>query len=244
MENELIIARIEDCAEICRKTEKPKFLGFLSLEQAHLAKKILEKRNVSFKFFGGFNEAQRVVLGCFPEWVSEYNFPVCAITFSFRKVDKLRHKDFLGSLMALGLKREAIGDILIEDGRAVVFCLDEISDYILKQVEKIGRIGVELKRGYTEPLPKPNELVEFSDTIASERLDCVVSSLCKISRSEAIRKIVEGAVSINSQTTEKITKTVSEGDALTVRGSGKFIIEAINEKTRKNRIVLKYKKYV
>lgn len=244
METELLIARIEDCANICQKTEKPKYLGFLSQEQAVLAGEILKNRNIRFSFFGGYEDAQRVMLGCFPDWMENGDFPITAVTFIFRKTDSLRHRDFLGSLMALGLKREVIGDILIESGRAVVFCLSEIADYVLNQIDKIGRTGVEGKEGCFEPLPERDCMSEFTDTIASQRLDCVISSLCKLSRGEACRKITEGAVSVNSVLTEKITKTVSDGDIITVRGSGKFIIESLADKTRKNRIVLKYKKYV
>lgn len=244
METELLLARIEDCAEICFKTQRPKFLGFLSSEEAVLAKKTLEKRNADFSLFGGYEGAERLMLGCFPEWESDGEFPISAITFSFRKADNLRHRDFLGSLMALGLKREAIGDILIEEGRAVVFCLDEIADFILNQVDKVGKTGVNANLGFFEPLPQKDTLLEFKDTIASDRLDCIVSSICKTSRSSALQKINEGIVSVNSVVCEKPTKTVFDGDIITVRGYGKFIIESVSDKTKKQRIILKYKKYV
>ncbi len=244
METELLLARIEDCAEICFKTEKPKFFGFLSKEEAVLAEKTLARRNANYKLYGGYEGAERVVLGCFPEWVSEMQFPISAVTFTFRKADSLRHRDFLGSLMALGLKREAIGDILIEEGRAVVFCLDEIADFILNQIDKVGRIGVKASMGFDEPLPERDSLLELKDTIASERLDCVVSALCKTSRSAALQKINEGIVAVNSVVTEKATKTVENGDVITVRGYGKFIIESLDNRTRKQRVIIKYKKYV
>ena len=244
METELFIARVGDTADICEKTSRPKFMSFLSAEQAVLASGILSKRGVDFAFWGGYNEAQRCVLGCFPDWMEEKTFPVTPITFSFRKSDALRHKDFLGSLMALGIKRETVGDILIEEGRAVVFVLNEIADYILSEVTKIGRIGVTAVSGAEEPLPQKNELKEFAETVASLRLDCVVSAIAGISRSLAAEKIGDGFVAINSVTVEKSTRSVNDGDIITVRGSGKFIIDATTERTRKDRIILKYKKYV
>jgi RNA-binding protein YlmH len=244
METELLIAKIKDTADICFKTEKPKFLGFLSAEQAVLAQKNLEKTNVKFSLFGGFESAERVMLGCFPDWQTAEEFPIKAITFTFRKTDKLSHRDFLGSILGLGLKREAIGDILIEEGRAIVFCLEEIADFILNQLTKVGRTGVKLKEGFTEPLPLRDNLLEFRDTIASNRLDCVVASLCKTSRSLAFVKINEGLVSLNSVPCEKPTKSVFDGDIIAVRGYGKFIIESVSGITKKQRIILKYKKYV
>lgn len=244
MEQEILKARLSDTLEICEKSGKPKYLGFLSREQAVYAKLFLESRTQQAQFFGGYEDAERVMVGCFPEWMEEKNFPIDAVTFIFRKSDKLFHKDFLGSLMALGLKREAIGDILIEDGIAVVFVSSDITNYVISQVEKIGRIGVENTLGFKEPLPRREELSEFSVTVSSERLDCVVSALCNLSRTQASEKILEGLVSVNSVTCEKVTRSLREGDIVTVRSKGKFIIEALNEKSKKNKIILRYKKYV
>ena len=244
METELLIARISDTAEICERTNKPKFLGFLSLEQTVLAQRFLEKRNVSYRFFGGFQDAQRVFLGCFPDWAEDFSFPITAITFSFRKNDILSHRNFLGSLMALGLKRESVGDILVEDGRAVVFLATEIKDFVLNEISKIGRTGVTLSEGYSLPLPKTNKLIEATDTIASNRLDCVVSGVASVSRGVANELIEQGLVSVNSIVCQKNTKLVMPGDILTVRGKGKFTICSLSGKTKKQRTVLVYKKYI
>ncbi|MBR6510365.1 MAG: hypothetical protein IKT38_07150 [Clostridia bacterium] len=244
MQSEIFPARIIDTLDICEKTNKPKFLGFLSAEEAVYAEKILENRKASYSFFGGYDEAERVLLGCFPEYITEQKFPITAITFSFRKEYSLTHRDFLGSLMALGIGRETVGDILVEPERAVAFVSDDITDYILNEVKKIGRVGVLVSIGASLPLPQKSSLAEFSCTVASGRLDCVVALLCNISRNEASQKIEFGLVSVNSVQTEKTTKQISSGDIITVRGKGKFIIESLCDKTRKNRIILKYKKYI
>ena len=177
METELLIARLSDTVDICERTNKPKFFGFLSPEQTVLAQKYFENRNVNHSFFGGFETSQRVMVGCFPDWAEDVSFPICAITFTFRKTDSLTHRDFLGSLMALGIKRETVGDILIEEGRAVVFLSADVKKFVLTQISKIGRVGVTLSEGFFEPLPETSKMVETSDTIASSRLDCVVSVL-------------------------------------------------------------------
>lgn len=244
MESELFVARVGDTADICERTGRPKYMGFLSAEQCVLAYRLLSKRTVDFALFGGYDNAERQVLGCFPDWMGEKGFPVDAITFTYRKSDILHHKDFLGSLMALGIKRETVGDILTEEGRAVVFVLDEITDYILTEVGKIGRIGVTAQKGFSEPLPQKNSLKEFTETVASLRLDCVVSAIAGISRAVATEKINDGFVSVNSVTAQKNTKFVADGDIITVRGSGKFIIDTTSDRTKKDRIILKYKKYV
>ncbi len=244
METDLFKDRVFDTADICEKTNKPKFFGFLSSEHAALADRLLEHRNVDYRFFGGYEEAQRVMLGCFPDWSQVREYPIIPITAQFRKADKLSHRDVLGSIMALGLKREAVGDILIEDGRTVMFLTRETADYVLSQITKIGRVGVNLKTGFEEPLPSSGELRDFSVTVASERLDCVVSALIGVSRGKAAEIIENSFVTINSVVTEKVTARVTKGDILSVRKKGKFIIESLEEKTRKDRIVLKYKKYM
>lgn len=244
MESDLLTARVNDTQNICERTLKPKFLGFLSLEQKVFVESILKNRTVSYSFYGGYETAERVMLGCFPDWIETCDFPIKAITFTYRKSDKLRHSDFLGSLMALGITRESVGDILIEEGRTVVFVTTEIADYVLSEIEKVGRIGVELKLGFTSPLPSKGELALFSETVSSLRLDCVVSALAGVSRSQAERKIGEGVVSVNSLPCEKTTKTVNEGDIVSIRGKGKFIIDSVADRTKKDRIILKYKKYL
>ncbi len=244
MDSTLLTARISDTADIAYKTDNFKFLGFLSLEEAVLANKILEKQNIKFCFYGGYDSAERVMLCCMPSWSDTPNFPITAVTFSYREADKLTHRDFLGALMSLGLTREAVGDILVGEGKTVAFLSDEICEYVLTQLNKIGRVGVTLKKGYLEPLPQKGELAEFSVTVVSTRLDCIVAALSNCSRNTATELILSGFVSLNSQTVEKLTKTVCESDAVTIRGKGKFIISSLSDVTRKNRIVLKYKKYV
>lgn len=244
MEVELLKARIEDTADICERTQKFKFLGFLSSEQAVFAEKTIKNRNVKYNFFGGYDNAQRVMLGCFPDWVEEYNFPIEVITASYRKSDRLSHRDFLGSLMALGITRESVGDILIEDGRAIIFVTLEIAEYVISQIEKVGRVGVTLSKGFKYPLPESANLADFSETVSSQRLDCIVSALAGLSRSQAERRILEGSVSVNSVVCEKTIKAVEQGDIVTIRGKGKYIIDSLNDRTKKNRIVLKYKKYI
>lgn len=244
MESELLVARLGDTVDISERTNKPKFFGFLSPEQTVLAKTYLGNRNITFRFFGGFEDAQRVYLGCFPDWVEDYSFPISAITFNYRKSDVLSHRDFLGSLMALGIKRETVGDILVGEGKAVAFVADEVKEFIFTQIKKIGRIGVTLEEGFTEPLPQTSKLVDVTDTIASNRLDCVVASLASISRGKSCELIENGFVSVNSVVCEKTTKLINNGDIVTVRGKGKFIVTSLTGKTKKQRTVLEFKKYI
>lgn len=244
METELFKARIGDTADLSEKTGTPKFLGFLSREEAVLADRLLTNRAVKYGFGGGYEGAERVFLGCFPDWCEDEFYPITPITFSFRKADTLAHRDILGFLMSLGLKREAVGDILVEEGRAVAFLSEDISGFVISQTEKVGRTGVTVSEGFKEPLPRKGELSEFTVTVASDRLDCVVAALAGISRKAALEKISAGEVSLNSVICEKPTLSVNEGDALTVRKKGKFIVDSFGGRTKKDRVIINYKKYI
>ena len=243
MESEILIARISDTLDISQKTSKPKFFGFLSREEAALTQKTLDNRNANYILFGGYEGAERVMLGCLPDWCDETNFPISAVTFSFRAVDELRHRDFLGALMALGITRECVGDILVENGRAVAFLKDEILPFVLNNVTKIGRVGVLVSQGFCEPLPISDKLLNASVTVSSLRLDCVVSAVACVSRNKANELIDMGFVAVNSLICEKATKQIAAGDVLSVRGKGKFIVTNTQNKTRKDRTVLEFKKY-
>lgn len=244
MESEILIARINDTLSIAQKTSKPKFFGFLSREEAALTEKTLSNQNARFILFGGYENAERVMLCCMPDWCDSVDFPIAAVTFSYRKTDTLRHRDFLGALMSLGIIRESVGDILVEEGRAVVFLREDIAEYVFYHLDKIGRVGVTPVMGFTAPLPEMNLLVTTSVTISSLRLDCVVAALCGFSRNKADEIINIGYVAVNSVTCEKSTKQITSGDVLSVRGKGKFIISDTNSKTKKDRIVLEFKKYL
>lgn len=244
METEIFSARVRDTAEICERTSKPKFFGFLSEAEAAAAAAILKRINCKSDFFGGYEGALRVMLGCFPDWCDNFDYPITPLTLSYRKTDKPSHRDFLGALMALGIKRETVGDILVGEGKTVIFVTDEICKFVTEQLNKVGGTGVTVQKGYTLPLPEYDKTEDFTVTAASERLDCIVSALCDISRSNAKEKIENGLVSVNSCVCEKITKSVFEGDVLSVRGKGRFIVGSLSGRTRKDRIIVGYKKYV
>lgn len=243
MDTALLTARINDAVESVFLTDKPKYFGFLSKEEAVFVNKYLEKRNLNYNFYGGADNCERVYLGCFPDWLSEPVYPICAITFIFRKTDCLRHRDFLGALMSLGLKRETIGDILIEQGRAVVFLSSDIAEYVLNNLNKVGNVGVTATEGFEGALPERGVRTEITSTVASLRLDCVVSALANCSRNMADNLITTGLVAVNSVICEKNTKIITNGDIVSVRRKGKFEIISTDKKTKKDRTVLVYKSY-
>ena len=243
MDQKLFDARIRNTAEICIRTEKPKFIGFLSETEAAKAQELLQGADCKISFFGGYEGAERVILACLPSWCEQTDFPLRAVTFAFPSAYTLTHRDVLGTLMSLGLKRETVGDILIEPGRAVVFATAEICPYMEEQVEKIGGVGVKATPGFCDPLPEGDAPIDCTATTSSGRLDCVVAALCGFSRNRASEAITAGMVAVNSLVCEKTTRNIASGDKITVRGKGKYRIDSMDGRTKKDRMILHYKKF-
>lgn len=245
MDRKLLLPRVSDAVRLCETSSSPKFLGFLTSEEAAEAVQSLNNSRVKLILNGGYSEAERVYLGILPDWCDnpEEFFPFCSLTFSYRPEDILTHRDFLGALMSLGITRESIGDILIEKGRAVVFLNKELSGFVLEQISKVGRVGVKVHTGHKNPLPNTYELVPVRDTVASARLDCVVASLINSGRKNAVDLIENGLVAVNSIVFLKSTKMVLSGDKITIKGYGKFIVNSLDKRTKKDRLVLEASKY-
>lgn len=242
MDSELLPARILDLKYLCEKTSTPKFLGFLTPSEAAVVVKQF-KDGESYRLYGGYEEAERTVLCVLPDWCEDPVYPITSFTFTYRKCDKLTHRDFLGALMALGIARETVGDILVEDGRAVVFILKDVSNFVSSQISKIGRVGVAVTEGFCGSLPTLGKKESFTTTVASTRLDCIVAALCGFSRKDAAEKIADGLVFVNSVCCAKVTHNVIAGSIVTVRQKGKFEITGCEEHSKKGRIILKYNMY-
>ena len=138
--------------------------------------------------------------------------PLCCLEANFFEADKLSHRDFLGALMGAGIARETVGDICVEPGRCLFFTTAEITPYVLDNLREAGRTKLRLKQislaGLTMPEP---EFQEIRDTMASLRLDSVISSGFRIGRALAADYVHAGKVSIDGLPCEKPDKTVSEG---------------------------------
>lgn len=237
---------MEDAAELCERRNAPVFTDFLDEEKQGIAISVMKQAHANYLLFGGYENAERCMLGVFPPYdePDAELFPMDVITVGYRNIDYLDHRSVLGTLMAQGIERSCIGDILIESGRCVFFCRNTITRALLNNIRTMGGTGVKLTEGYEDPLPVAHKFKELTDTVASARLDCLVAALANIGRSEAERKITAGDVLINSVQCKKVSHTVHEGEKITVRGEGKFIIDEIGDVTRKGRLMLSARKYI
>lgn len=244
-EMELLQTKLDDGIRLSQK--RPWFLGFLSEEELAACEDFLRRRSdVHSQSYGGFSNAQRKILGLFPDYMGEptpEDFPLSALTFHYRNADVLSHRDFLGSFMALGVERSVIGDILPTSGSCITFVRREMEDYFIQNIKKIGRVGVTVTSGITEEPTVVQEFEPMTGVVASERLDCLVAFLCHTGRTKAADLITAGAVAKNHREILSVSERICEGDILSIRKHGKFRIDRLGPKTAKGRLAVACSKY-
>lgn len=238
----LLRSRIEDTVRLCDKRGVPCFLGFLDLREQAFALKVLHAMlsDAVCSFWGGYPDAESAMLSVSPNYyvAEETDYPLCAIAFQYRSQKTLTHRDVLGTLMSLGIRRDAVGDILCGDGLSVVFVRSEVAVFICEQVDRIGGEGVTVIPEYSGALPIHVEYEPIRETIASPRIDSVVKALIHCARERAAEMIRFGLVSINHVPTDSITKAVAAGDTISIRGFGRYHIDQVGPETKKGRLAL------
>ena len=240
----LLTSRVNDALRIARDSSVSKYLGFLDEREAALCAGLCRHAGgIEVRFFGGYEGAERVMLGLIPPG-EEAAFPLRALTLTVRNSAALSHRDWLGSLLSLGIKRDAVGDLLCEEGRCVAFVTESVAPLIRQELTKVGGEGVRVSEGFTEPLPTAHRFLARTETVASVRLDGVVAAVCACSRTQAAEWIRLGLVAVNGLPCAKGDAPLRAGDRLAVRGKGKFIFDSTDRRTRKGRVLLEFRQYL
>lgn len=201
-------------------------------------------------FFGGYEGAERQMLIYLPDYLDESaltdeDSPIACLQAEFYEGDSLSHRDFLGALMGAGIARETVGDILIDGNSCDFLVTAQIAPYILQNLSSAGRTKLNLSAVPLSRIHVPEpQLREIKDTLASVRLDSVVSSGFRIGRSLAAQYIHAGKVAVDGLPCEKPDKIVAEGAKISLRGSGKIKLASIGGKTKKDRISVTIYRYV
>lgn len=239
---ESIEKRLSDLCFISEKQCIPKFTAFLNEQEQFFAANYLDSRKMLYSMWGGADCCARKML-CVLPFEMEAEFPVFPLTITFRKTYTLTHRDFLGSFMALQTGREQIGDILMGEGYAIVFCTATAHNLIADNISKIGRVGVTVSEGINAPLPKA-VFEEVTAVVASLRADCIVSAISGLSREKSADFVKAGNLTLNYEFCNSVSKIVSEGDILSLRGYGKFVLTGGGTETKKGKLRIILKKYI
>lgn len=251
-EDKILLASAEDKFRQCSLRYMAANTGFLDLRQRGLVEALCrnlrrETPEVHCCFFGGYEDAERTICLFLPDYASEEDSSPLAViraeTPSGAKT--LTHRDYLGALTGLGVRREKIGDILPHDAGADIIIMEEIKDFLLYNYSQAGRVPLQVKAVPLDELNIPQQqTVLQKDTVASLRLDNVISSAFSLSRAKAAEAIRSGLVFVDSAPAEKTDMQVREGAKLVLRGKGKAFLRQVGGKTRKDRIFIVIERYL
>ena len=192
---------------------------------------------------GGFREAERAI-PVFGQGYDPEEF-ITAIRLRFRPQDTLSHRDILGAVLALGLERNVIGDITVAEGQAWLVCLAHIAGFIVENLDQAGKTGLWAEKIPLSALPEcVKELREQRGTVASLRLDAVLSEAFRCSRGAAEELLAQGLVQLRHEECRNGTAKVRESDIISVRGKGRVKLLQAGETSRKGRIWITLGHYI
>lgn len=246
---EMIKKRLLDLATTAYRQNIYTYTNFLNASELSLYSQMA--RDLSFighSEFGGSDLCERKVIAFGSEDELGYpaDFPIRLIKISPlapKFANTLTHRDFLGSLMNLGIERNTLGDIFIKGNMGFVYCLSNMAPYIVEHLEKVKHTHIQCRLVEMDIPEIAPVFTPLSFTVASNRIDTVVSSLTKLSRNKAAELFLSKKIFLNGTVMENHSYLLKPDDVISIRGYGKFIYKGIEYTTKKSRLVVQLLKY-
>lgn len=244
-DDRLLLSRLSDKFSKASHAAHASWSVFLDPRQRELAEAAFEAAYeddaVEIRFDGGYEGAERVLAGFIPEveWDVDDNAPLTLLqarTSGRGEGKSLTHRDWLGALMGLGLKRETIGDILVTPEGADLLVLADVGRVVLTQLDQVGAERISIAEAALEALAVPERAVhEIRATVMSMRLDAVAAAAFSVSRTRMADWIRAEKVSLNWEVETNPSATVKPGSTLSLRGKGRAILQSVGGVSRKGR---------
>lgn len=247
-EQELCKKRLQDLSRQAEIKDIVTFSDFLNLNELNIYHSIERNFYTNTKVFGGYNGAERQMIAFIPDALMfSWDYPIrcIKITPKYPKfADKLSHRDILGALMNLGIERSTLGDIICLNDCYYVFCINKIFPFIMENLVKIRHTFVDLaeEMEYSQ-LSSNIQLEEQYDTIASNRIDCIIAKAFHLSRSESAQLLIEEKVFINGKCITNCNASCEDGAIVSVRGKSRFVFESCNTMSKKGKLRVKFSFY-
>ena len=248
-EDKVLLAKVWDKIQAGIRRDIPASTCFLSPRELEMTRYLFGDLP-GLHSFGGYEDAERKMLVYLPEYLEdaylmEEDSPVVCLRATYYEADSLSHRDFLGALMGAGIARETVGDICVGSGSCDFFVTAEIAPYVAQNFLSAGRTKLSIQQIPLAAVSVPEpEVKEIRDTLASLRLDSVISSGFRIGRSLAAQYVTAGKAAIDGLPCEKPDKPVAEGCKVSVRGLGKMKLATVGGQTKKGRISVTIHRYV
>jgi len=234
--------RLLNLLDLFEKTGRRAFSDFVDPAVRKVMTPYIRRRlGDGYRFYGGFDEAERSVLCVFGpgDEPMDWDWPFVRINIKNNSFSPFRHRDVLGSVLSLGLRREKIGDIIVDEEQADLYAAAELSDFIIANLDQIKRGGAKPRVADTlTPDAKPEQGRQVTTSVSSLRLDAVIAHGFGIARSDAKALVESGRVKVDHLETDKPDLPVEEGIWLSVRGYGRLKIEKILGLSKKGGVKL------
>jgi len=251
-ELKLILVQVLDKLNKTQHKNILTYTHFLNEHQRAVAGQMIKDfGNPGHVFYGGYEGAQRSILIFLPDYINPGDIadndlnPLSCIRAKYSAHNTLSHRDFLGGILGTGIKREMIGDILVSGNSCDIVVMKEVLPYLEGSFNSAGRVKLDVSVIPLDSINVPEAKFKIiNDTVASLRLDSVVSSGFSISREKAADAIRAGKVFLNHIECYKNDKQVNEGDIISVRGMGKAVLQQVGGTTGKGRIRIVIAKYI
>lgn len=253
-EDKMCLSQVLDKIEFSKTREKIEKTEFLDMYQISLVQNFLRKNKIeNYKLYGGYEDSERKILIIYPEKYNEdmlkknYNKMLKIIRVKLPEEDhgKYAHRNYLGGIVKLGLKREKVGDILVQPDGADIIVVEEFAEILRNELGSLTRFEKsEITIEEISNLRKKEvNMEQVKIIVPSLRLDNIVSDLAKTSRSKAAQIIEQERVFVNGQNETKLSKAIKLGDIITIRGKGRFVVKEFTGTTRSGRTVVLIEKY-
>ncbi|MBP5170267.1 MAG: hypothetical protein ILP14_13870 [Oscillospiraceae bacterium] len=248
IQNELS-RRLLDLALRCEKNSCVTNSSFLTPAECLDAEKIrLPSDDVKLFLSGGHPECERKIAFFLPFFLSREDLDIQEAIKPVRIrsfFGKPGHRDYLGAILGLGIERNRIGDVLISNDTAVVFCMASVVPLLLRELSKVGRCSVKTEQISLSDISFPERKTRTRDfTVKSLRLDAVAGNMFGVSRSTAAELIRLGAVSLNYTVCEEPDAQIKANDIISVHGKGKGKITDIGGRSKKDRLFVEAEIYL
>lgn len=243
-DDKIFLSRMCDLMDRSDRTGMIMYSRFLSPKEQMLIRDRLSPYG-RVEFYGGYEDADRKICAFVSNEWEEPDIPITALRIIPTNHREYSHRDYLGSVLGLGITRELTGDIVIGDEGAVMAVMREIADFISMNLSKVASASVRIAQ--TDDMSLFEGMRRYEDmgcTVSSLRLDCVVSSAIGKSRSQTSEIIEQGLVFVNYQAVKNPSMLLKENDVISARGYGKLILSKIGSLTKKGRTHIEIKRYI
>ncbi len=243
-ERALEAARFADLIRRAQRIFRPTFSAFLTPDARARLMALARREGLECAAFGGFAEAERALVGLWPDGCATEEAPVSVVAIAWDgRFAAPQHRDVLGAILALGLERETIGDIRLEGETAYAAATPAIARFLCQNLQEVGRSGVRVSL-YDGPLPEAERGASAVVNVPSLRLDAVLAQVLRLSRARAQALIRGGSVQRNWEEEDRTDAEVAPGDVLSVRGQGRVRVRAVQGESRKGRLFLEVETFL